>query len=209
MHLLKSQTHRRGWVGEAPALLSVEPSPPCSCPGQGRHLHSQPEPEWCEQSSTGLCRWQGKGSGTRKAIIETGLFMLVGKGVRIWINPCAHFANYPASLLKEKRAHCRFSSQFHPTEPALTLCTIHTTTLPRSPHHSFSPLMQYGWQCSLNTSHKDPFELNLNWQKIPIRITTESSRKKVSVLDSSWQELFLQYPESKQPYKPQGRHEVN
>ena len=116
-------------------------------PGEASPLSTRARMMWTEQHRA-LQVAGGGGSCTRKAIIETGLFMLVGKGAWIWIKPCAHFANYPASLLKEKRAHCRFSSQFHPTEPAPTYVHSHKSPLPPSPHHHFLSSHAHSWQCS-------------------------------------------------------------
>ena len=52
----------------------------CPCPGQGRHLHSQPEPGRCEQSSTGLCRWQGEGGLHTQGNNRDWIVYACGKG---------------------------------------------------------------------------------------------------------------------------------
>lgn len=119
------------WWGTSCALCGVLYW--CPHPGQGRPPTPNQRQNVVNRAAQGSAGGREGGSCTLKEIIETGLFMLVGKGAWIWIKPCVHFANYPASVLKEKRAHCRFSSQFHPVEPAPTY--VHTHTNHRSHHH--------------------------------------------------------------------------
>lgn len=131
----------------------------------------------------------GGGSCTRKEIIETGLFMLVGKGAWIWIKPCAHFANYPASVLKEERAHCRFSSQFHPAKPTPTY--IHTQiTAATTTTTIFSPLIYITDNAPLNMNHMNPFELNLNWHKIPTLYRARRLKEESPILIPVGRSLF-------------------
>lgn len=113
--LLKFPTCHRCCTNELPPVPVLHgilyPSPHR---GQGRPpLSTRDREMWTEQCKA-LQVAGRRGSCTHKEIIDTGLFMLVGKGAWIWIKPCVHFANYPASVLKEKRAYCRFSSQFQP-----------------------------------------------------------------------------------------------
>jgi hypothetical protein len=136
-------------------LLSVE-SP--------THAHTLarggfPTPNQCQNDVTEQHRAlqvaESGGSCTPKEIIETGLFMLVGKGAWIWIKSCAHFANYPASVLKEKRASADFQANSIPSSPPLP---IHTHKSPLSPHHHFF------------SSHKNNSEEN-----VPLNVSHMSS----------------------------------
>lgn len=141
------------------------------------------------------------GSCTHKEIIETELFMLVGKGAWIWIKPCTHFANYPASLLKEKRAHCRFSSQFHPVEPASTYVhTVAQITAATATTIIFFPLMYITGNAPLNlTTWTYLSETKLTEDSNPA--SYQRAQEKVPLRDPSLQALLsYNFQSQRQPY---------
>lgn len=184
------------WGTRMPLLAIKVPTGAHAQPWEAPPTPKQSQNE-VSRAAQGSAGGRERGSCTGKEIIETGLFMLVGKGAWIWIKPCAHFANYPAAMLKEKKSPLQI---FKPIR-SLQARPTYTSTNHHCHHRHFLSSHNNSWPCPSEYGPCGPIRVKSKSEKESCLVSRQRAQgRKSHSMTTVGRSLFPISPsQSKQP----------